>query len=305
MAEVDLKTLTPENGNGTDYIIATDSAQIGVKALNNVVTTTGTQALTNKTLTNPIISGAVTLSSPTLTSPTMTAPVLGTVDSGDITACTGSPTLTTIELGAGATDTTIARSGAGAVTVEGSQVIIANTTVYSHMFVRAADLAPRDTNGPAFATTAASANGIQIDSLEFDDATEEGAGLWMMFPLGWDTTVNVKARFYWTTRNGVGTAGGVVWGISGESYADDAPIAVTPPASKDVTDQWIADEDMHITSATDAITIDNSADGSPVYFEIVRKPGEAGDTMATGTADASLIGVLLEFGRTVNVATAI
>lgn len=82
-----------------------------------VVTTTGTQTLTNKTLTAPVIStisntGTLTLpsstdtlvgrattdtltnktlTSPTLSSPTMTAPVLGTPASGTLTNCTGLP----------------------------------------------------------------------------------------------------------------------------------------------------------------------------------------------------------------------
>ena len=54
----------------------------------DVVTTTGTQTLTNKTLTAPTINNA-----------TMTAPVLGTPASGVLTNCTGSPTLTAPILG--------------------------------------------------------------------------------------------------------------------------------------------------------------------------------------------------------------
>jgi hypothetical protein len=99
----------------TGTTLAVDSA---------VVTLTGTQTLTGKTLT----------------SPTMTAPVLGTPASGTLTNCTGLPIaglvasttqaigVGSIELGA-ASDTTIARSAAGQVTIEGVQVVTASNTV--------------------------------------------------------------------------------------------------------------------------------------------------------------------------------
>jgi hypothetical protein len=86
------------------------------------------------------LTGAQTLTGKTLTSPTMTAPVLGTPASGTLTNCTGLPIaglvasttqaigVGSIELGA-ASDTTIARSAAGQITVEGVQVVTATNTV--------------------------------------------------------------------------------------------------------------------------------------------------------------------------------
>jgi hypothetical protein len=75
-----------------------------------------------------------TLTNKTLTSPTLTTPVLGTPSSGTLTNCTGLPVSgitasTSTALGVGsielghATDTTIARSAAGVVTIEGVEVV--------------------------------------------------------------------------------------------------------------------------------------------------------------------------------------
>jgi hypothetical protein len=89
----------------------------------NFVTLTGTETLTNKTLT----------------SPTLTTPALGTPSSGTLTNATGLPVsgivdstsealgLGSIELGH-ASDTTIARSGAGVVTIEGVEVTTNSAT---------------------------------------------------------------------------------------------------------------------------------------------------------------------------------
>ena len=97
----------------------------------------GITAATTRTLTVPDASTTIvgtgvtqTLTNKTLTSPTLTAPVLGTPSSGTLTNCTGLPVsgitsststalgVGTIELGH-ASDTTLSRSEAGVLSVEG------------------------------------------------------------------------------------------------------------------------------------------------------------------------------------------
>lgn len=103
-----------ELGHASDTTLArVSSGVVSIEGV-NVVTTSSTDTLTNKTLT----------------SPTLTTPVLGTPSSGTLTSCTGLPVSgitasTSTALGVGsielghASDTTISRSAAGVIQVEG------------------------------------------------------------------------------------------------------------------------------------------------------------------------------------------
>jgi hypothetical protein len=103
----------------------------------SVVTVGGTQTLTSKTLTSPTIGTSPTAAGATWTDlGTVTTADIngGTIDGavvGGASAAAGTFTTlaaTTIELGAGATDTTLARSGAGDITIEGNAVYRAGGT---------------------------------------------------------------------------------------------------------------------------------------------------------------------------------
>jgi hypothetical protein len=113
---------TVELGHASDTTLSRSAAgKLAVEGV-DVVLLTGAQTLVSKTLT-----------SPTLTTPTLTAPVLGTPASGTLTNCTALPVSgitasTATALGVGsvelghATDTSLTRSAAGVLAVEGVAV---------------------------------------------------------------------------------------------------------------------------------------------------------------------------------------
>jgi trimeric autotransporter adhesin len=114
---------TLDLGHASDTTIARSAAGVVTIEGVEIVTLSRSQTLTNKTLT----------------SPTLTTPVLGTPSSGTLTNCTGLPVSgitasTSTALGVGsielghATDTTIARSSAGVISVEGVVVPTVSST---------------------------------------------------------------------------------------------------------------------------------------------------------------------------------
>ena len=118
------ETLTNKTINLSSNTLSGTTAEFNTALSDdNFATLTGTETLTNKTLT----------------SPTLTTPALGTPSSGTLTNATGLPVsgivdstsealgLGSIELGH-ASDTTIARSGAGVVTIEGVEVTTNSAT---------------------------------------------------------------------------------------------------------------------------------------------------------------------------------
>lgn len=157
------------------------------------------------------------------------------------------------------------------------------------IFIPAGAMIPRTTNGAAPGTTELAMNDIMLKSLDFDTTTEEGAGFWIGMPKSWNEGT-FTCEFFWTAASG---SGGVAWGIAGYSFSNDDPLDTAVSGQQVVTDTLIATNDLHLTSATSAITVGGTpAEGDMVYFEITREVANGSDTIA---ADAKLLGIRLKF----------
>ena len=127
--------------------------------------------------------------------------------------------------------------------------------------------------------------------LDFDQTTNEYAQWNVGMPDDWDGGT-VTAVFYWTAA--AGAAGTVIWGLQGIAYGDSDPIDVAWGGAQEVTDNWLANGDEHITGSTASITLAGTpAAEEDVQFRAYRDA--ASDTMA---ADARLIKIRITFGRT-------
>ena len=184
--------------------------------------------------------------------------------------------------------TTFAANGVLAIT--GPSMTVAGNTVNvsgkQAIWVPAASMTPRTTNGPAPDNTQLG-NGIMRSTIDFDGTTQEFAQFSIAMPKGWNEST-VTAQYLWTATSG---SGSVVWGLRGVAISDDDLMDASFGTNVQTTDTLIATTDLHISAESSAVTIAGSpAENDWVVFEVNRVPADASDTLA---ADARLIGVRL------------
>lgn len=195
-------------------------------------------------------------------------------------------TASTIELGH-ASDTTLSRSAAGELAVEGTLV---KKVGLETIWIPAGSMVPKSTNGAGTSTYDSGTNDVAIYTVDFDTTTQEYAHtLPIGMPKSWNEST-VTAVFYWTNTGGASTET-VRWSIAGAAVSDDDTLNTTFGTAQTVDDTWLAQNDLHISSATSAITIGGTpAENDMVIFEITRVV--ASDNMA---GDARLLGVKILF----------
>lgn len=253
------------------------------------VTTDTTQTLTNKTLT----------------SPTLTTPTLGTPASGTLTNCTGLPAsglvattstavgFGTVELGH-ASDTTLSRSAAGIVAVEGTPLKKAGKET---IWIPATAMISRTTNGAAVGTVEQTTNKNMFKTLDFDTTTQEFAQFEIHFPKSWDLGT-VTFQPVWSHASTT-TNFGVVWALEAIARSNDDAGDVAFGTAVTSTDTGGTTNDIYIGPESSAITVGGTPTAEDtVQFQIKRNVSDGSDTMAI---DARLHGIRLFF--TTNAAT--
>lgn len=150
--------------------------------------------------------------------------------------------------------------------------------------------------GPTVASGVTATNKVPYKVLNFDQTTQENAGVSMRGPKSADETVTITWVAVWWALAGT-AAQGVSWGVSitGAGDGDDLDVSYSAPVK--VTDTLTATGKVQISAVSGAVTVKNWAEGDLLNFLISRFPGDAGDTLA---ADAGLFGV--DFRLTFNAA---
>jgi hypothetical protein len=159
----------------------------------------------------------------------------------------------------------------------------------TNLWIPASAWIPKTTAGCGVDSRETTTNDQNFDELLFDAGTDEFADALVVMPSNYNNGT-ITARFYWTAASG---SGGVAWAIQGRAFANDDALDTAAGTAQLVTDTLIAANDMHVTSATSAVTIGGTpAANTPIQFTIYRDVSDAGDDLAV---DARLLGVEIIF----------
>jgi hypothetical protein len=175
------------------------------------------------------------------------------------------------------------------LTVPASSGTIATVNGSTNLWIPASAWIPKTTAGCGVDSRETTTNDQNFDELLFDTGSDELADALVVMPSNYNNGT-VTARFYWTAASG---SGGVAWAIQGRAFANDDALDTAAGTAQLVTDTLIAANDMHITSATSAVTIGGTpAANTPIQFTIYRDISDADDTLGV---DARLLGVEILF----------
>ena len=167
------------------------------------------------------------------------------------------------------------------------------TLVPQNIWIPAGSMIELTTNGALFSTNEYATNDIMLDYFAFDGTAEEYVAFNIAMPEGWDRGT-IKAKFYWAPGDSACTAGDTVeWELAVGALSDDDAIDAALGTSQVISDTILVgkDGDLHITSATPAITVG----GTPAledltHFKASRNVAGTDDM----TEDAWLFGVMLQ-----------
>lgn len=162
-------------------------------------------------------------------------------------------------------------------------------------WIPAGAMTPRITNGAGIGTYDGGSNDVTIPTLDFDQTTGEFAQFHIALPKGWDNGT-VTFQPFWTATAGT-AAQTVRWTLAAAIYRDDSSLNIAMGTAQNSDDALIAANDLHVGPESSAITIGNvpSSTQGLVVFQVGRDV--ANDNLA---ADARLIGIRLNYTRTVN-----
>ena len=168
---------------------------------------------------------------------------------------------------------------------------------YNTIWVPASAMTPSITAGASAETIEYGTEDVTHDVLAFaGDTADESAEFNIVMPEDWDRGT-LKAKLFWT--NGHAEANPNEWiqfGLGCRSLGNDDALDADPLTTyQNMADQLIADDDLHISSASAAITPAGSADlGDILHFKLTRDY----DFNGGGTAmdvDCYVFGVLIQY----------
>jgi hypothetical protein len=183
-------------------------------------------------------------------------------------------------------------------TQQSVRAFVVNRFDYDYIWVPAKDMTPSATNGAVEDTHEYAVNDMTHQTLLFDGlAQDQSAEFDIVMPDSWDTSSTVKVKIYWSAEGLANPDEYVEFEVRAGARGDDDALDAVLGTAVNVEDQHIADEDLAITAASEAITIGGSpAQGDLVHFKITRDFDHAGGGTAMDV-DARVFGMMIQYKK--------
>lgn len=186
----------------------------------------------------------------------------------------------------------VAQGGTGATTAAAAlDELGASGRGKQTIFIPAAAMVSRTTNGAAAGTVETTTNKVMAKTLDFDTTTAEYAQFQIQMPKSWDEGTVTFAAVW--SHAATTTNFGVAWSLQAVALSNDDALDTAFGTKQTVTDTGGTTNDVYVTAESSAITIAGTpASQDYVIFQVERTVADAGDTMAI---DARLHGLQVYF----------
>lgn len=159
------------------------------------------------------------------------------------------------------------------------------------IWIPAAAMYARTSNGAASGTVETSTNKVMIKTLDFDTTTQEFAQFAIQMPKSWNES-SLICQFVWS-HDATTTNFGVVWAVEAVSFNTGDSLDSAFGTAVQVANTGGTANTIYITSETSALTVAGTPTAEEyVVFQVKRVPADASDTMAI---DARLHGVKIHY----------
>lgn len=157
------------------------------------------------------------------------------------------------------------------------------------IFIPAAAMVSRTTNGPSTGSVEMSTNKNMFRTLDYDTTTQEFAQFFIQMPKSYNLGTITFAAIW--SHAATSTNFGVVWALQAVAIADNGAGDVAFGTEQTATDTGGTTNNIYVSPTSSAITISGTpANGKWYMFQIKRNPSDGSDTIAI---DARLHGIIV------------